>query len=36
MPGAYSEAMEKCGELLHIENLGEIEEPQWQPRRFPF
>jgi hypothetical protein len=36
MPNEFSKAMEKCGELLHIENLGEIEEPQWQPRQFPF
>lgn len=36
MPEDFSKAMEKCGELLHIENLGEIEEPQWQPRQFPF
>jgi len=28
-------ALEKCGELLNIDNLGEIEEPQWQPRQFP-
>jgi len=36
MPRKFSEAMEKCGELLHIGNLSEIEEPQWQPKRFPF
>jgi hypothetical protein len=36
MPNDFSKAMEKCGELLHIENLGEIEEPQWQPRQFLF
>ncbi len=36
MPKDFSKAMEKCGELLHIENLDEVEEPQWQPRRFPF
>lgn len=36
MPTDFAKAMEKCGELLHIENLGEIEEPQWQPRQFPF
>lgn len=33
MPKDFSGAMEKCGELLHIENLNEIEEPQWQPKR---
>jgi hypothetical protein len=36
MPEDFSKAMEKCGELLHIGNLMEIEEPQWQPRQFPF
>jgi hypothetical protein len=36
MPEDFSKAMEKCGELLHIGNLTEIEEPQWQPRQFPF
>lgn len=36
MPEDFSKAMEKCGELLHISNLTEIEEPQWQPRQFPF
>jgi hypothetical protein len=36
MPNKFSEVMEKCGELLHIVNLTEIEEPQWQPRQFPF
>lgn len=36
MPTDFSAAMEKCGELLHIEDLGEVEEPQWQPRQFPF
>lgn len=35
MPEDFTKAMEKCGELLHIENLVEIEEPQWQPRQFP-
>ena len=35
MPKEFSKAMEKCGELLHIDNLGEVEEPQWQPRQFP-
>jgi hypothetical protein len=36
MPQDFSKAMEKCGELLHIGNMTEIEEPQWQPRQFPF
>jgi len=36
MPEKFPEAMEKCGELLHIENLREIEEPQWQPKLLPF
>ena len=36
MPEDFSKAMEKCGELLHIGNLTEIEEPQWQPRQLPF
>jgi hypothetical protein len=36
MPKEFSKAMEKCGELLHIENLGEVEEPQWQPRQSLF
>lgn len=36
MPEDFSGAMEKCGELLHIGNLREVEEPQWQPRRLPF
>lgn len=36
MPEDFSEAMEKCGKLMHIGNLREIEEPKWQPRRFPF
>jgi hypothetical protein len=36
MPSDFSKAMEKCGEMLHIENLTEIEEPQWQPRQFSF
>lgn len=36
MPKDFCKAMEKCGELLHIENLKEVEEPQWQPRRVPF
>lgn len=35
MPSEFFKAMEKCGELLHIENLGEVEEPKWQPRQFP-
>jgi len=36
IPKDFCDAMEKCGELLHIENLSEIEEPQWQPRRLHF
>lgn len=36
MPNDFSKAMEKCEELMHIENLGEIEEPQWQSRQFLF
>ncbi len=36
MPSEFSKAMEKCGKLLHIEDLGEVEEPQWQPRQLPF
>lgn len=36
MPEDFSQAMEKCGELLHIDNLTMIEEPQWQPRQFHF
>ena len=36
MPEVFSAVMEKCGQMLHIENLREIEEPLWQPRRFPF
>lgn len=36
MPEEFSKVMEKCGELLHIDNLTEIEEPQWQRRQFPF
>jgi hypothetical protein len=36
MPTEFQAAMEKCGELLHIENLGEISEPPWQPRQLPF
>lgn len=35
-PRDFREAMEKCGELLHIENLSEVEEPQWQPKQFLF
>lgn len=35
MPTEFSKAMEKCGELMHIENLADIEEPKWQPRQFP-
>lgn len=33
MPKDFSEAMEKCGGLLHIENMSEIKEPTWQPKR---
>jgi hypothetical protein len=36
MPTDFRNAMEKCGEILHIDNLTEIEEPQWQPRQLPF
>lgn len=36
MPLNFAEAMEKCAELLHIEDLAKIEEPQWQPRQFLF
>ncbi len=36
MPSEFSKAMEKCGNLLHIEDLGEVEEPQWQPKQLPF
>lgn len=36
MPEDFPKAMEKCGKLLHIENMREIEEPKWQPRQFPF
>jgi hypothetical protein len=36
MPTEFQAAMEKCSELLHIENLGEISEPPWQPRQLPF
>lgn len=36
MPKEFSRAMEKSGELLHIINLGEVEEPQWQPKQFLF
>lgn len=36
MPSEFSKAMEKCGKLLHIEDLGEVEEPQWQPKQLPF
>lgn len=35
MPEDFTEAMAECGKLLNIDNLTEIEEPQWQPRRFP-
>lgn len=35
MPTEFSKAMEKCGELMHIENLADIEEPKWQPQQFP-
>ncbi len=34
MPINFSKAMEKCGELMHIENLADIEEPKWQPQQF--
>ncbi len=33
MPQDFRGAMEKCGELLHIVDLSEVEEPQWQPRQ---
>lgn len=36
IPDNFLKLMEKCGEMLHIENLTEVEEPQWQPRQFPF
>ena len=36
MPEEFSKMMEKCGRMLHIENMTEIEEPQWQPRQFLF
>jgi hypothetical protein len=36
MPTDFHAAMEKCAELLHIANLGEISEPPWQPRQLPF
>ena len=36
MPEDFSGAMERCGELLHIENLREVEEPQWQPQQLLF
>ena len=36
MPQDYAKAIERCGQLLNIENLSEIEEPKWQPKRFPF
>lgn len=35
MPEDFTGAMVKCGRLLNIDNLTEIEEPQWQPKRFP-
>ena len=36
VPDRFQLLMEMCAELLHIENLAEVEEPQWQPRQFPF
>lgn len=36
LPDDFPKLMAKCGELLHIGNLTAIEEPQWQPRHFPF
>jgi hypothetical protein len=36
MPQDFSEAMKVCGELLQVADLKDIEEPQWQPRQFPF
>jgi hypothetical protein len=36
MPEDFSQAMEKCGILLNIENMAEIDEPKWQPRQFLF
>lgn len=31
-PSNFAELLEKAGELLHIENLSEIETPPWAPR----
>lgn len=33
MPNDFLKVMEICGKLLHIENLTEVEEPSWPPKR---
>ena len=33
LPDDFTAAMEKCGALLHILNLNEVEEPPWHPKR---